>query len=96
MARYALVEDNKAVNIVEWDGDVSKWEPPSGQIAVAIGSSGVGIVNHYYVSRMLAGVNGARDKGFSGFTCKYLGKDSSGIHFLSETKDASSGVNGFG
>ena len=28
MARYALVEDNKAVNIVEWDGDVSKWEPP--------------------------------------------------------------------
>mgnify|MGYP003315660436 CR=1 FL=1 len=23
MARYALVEDNKAVNIVEWDGDTS-------------------------------------------------------------------------
>ena len=43
MARDALVEDNKAVNIVEWDGDTSIWSPPSGQIAVAIGSSGIGI-----------------------------------------------------
>ena len=43
MARYALVEDNKSVNIVEWDGDVSKWSPPSGQTAVAIGTSAVGI-----------------------------------------------------
>ena len=43
MARYALVEDNKAVNIVEWDGNTSIWSPPSGQIAVAIGSSGIGI-----------------------------------------------------
>ena len=43
MARYALVEDNKAVNIVEWDGDTSKWSPPSGQTAVSIGSSGIGI-----------------------------------------------------
>ncbi len=30
--------------------------------AVAQGSCGVGIVNHYYVARMLAGVNGAKDK----------------------------------
>ncbi len=30
--------------------------------AVAQGKCGVGIVNHYYVSRMLAGVNGAKDK----------------------------------
>ncbi len=29
---------------------------------VAKGKCGVGIVNHYYVSRMLAGVNGRRDK----------------------------------
>ena len=43
MARYALVEDNKAVNIVEWDGDTSIWSPPSGQVAVAIGTSAVGI-----------------------------------------------------
>ena len=43
MARYALVEDNKAVNIVEWDGDTSVWSPPSGQTAVSIGTSAVGI-----------------------------------------------------
>ncbi len=43
MARYALVENNKSVNIVEWDGDTSKWSPPSGQTAVAIGTSAVGI-----------------------------------------------------
>ena len=43
MARYALVQNNKAVNIVEWDGNTSTWSPPSGQIAVAIGSSEVGI-----------------------------------------------------
>ena len=30
--------------------------------AVAQGKCGIGIVNHYYVSRMLAGVNGSRDK----------------------------------
>ena len=30
--------------------------------AVAQGTCGVGIVNHYYVSRMLAGVNGVRDQ----------------------------------
>ena len=33
--------------------------------AVAQGKCGVGIVNHYYVARMLAGVNGARDKDFA-------------------------------
>ena len=43
MARYALVQNNKAVYIVEWDGNISTWSPPSGQIAVAIGSSEVGI-----------------------------------------------------
>ena len=30
--------------------------------AVAQGKCGIGIVNHYYVSRMLAGVNGLKDK----------------------------------
>ena len=30
--------------------------------AVAQGKCGVGIVNHYYVSRMLAGVNGRKDQ----------------------------------
>ena len=30
--------------------------------AVAQGKCGVGVVNHYYVSRMLAGVNGTKDK----------------------------------
>ena len=30
--------------------------------AVAQGKCGVGIVNHYYVARMLAGLNGSKDK----------------------------------
>ena len=30
--------------------------------AVAQGVCGIGIVNHYYVARMLAGVNGSKDK----------------------------------
>ena len=30
--------------------------------AVSQGTCGAGIVNHYYVSRMLAGVNGSKDK----------------------------------
>ncbi len=34
--------------------------------AVAQGKCGVGIVNHYYVSRMLAGVNGGKDKRLAG------------------------------
>ena len=33
--------------------------------AVAQGKCGVGIVNHYYVSRMLAGINGGKDKGLA-------------------------------
>ncbi len=33
--------------------------------AVAQGTCGVGIVNHYYVARMLAGVNGEKDKGLA-------------------------------
>ncbi len=33
--------------------------------AVAQGKCGVGIVNHYYVSRMLAGVNGRKDRRFA-------------------------------
>ncbi|ABX09186.1 extracellular solute-binding protein [Prochlorococcus marinus] len=33
--------------------------------AVAQGKCGVGIVNHYYVARMLAGVNGVKDRRFA-------------------------------
>ncbi|WP_269623236.1 extracellular solute-binding protein [Prochlorococcus marinus] len=33
--------------------------------AVAQGNCGIGIVNHYYVARMLAGVNGVNDKGLA-------------------------------
>ena len=52
----------------EWlNGMISNSQPVfSGDIAViravAQGKCGVGIVNHYYVSRMLAGVNGRKDK----------------------------------
>ena len=34
--------------------------------AVAQGKCGVGIVNHYYVSRMLAGINGRKDQSLAG------------------------------
>ncbi len=46
MARYALVRQpsNLVVNIVEWDGDLTKWSPPSGYAAKAdpIGTASVG------------------------------------------------------
>lgn len=33
--RYAVVQSNLVVNIVEWDG-VTLWVPPAGQFAVLI------------------------------------------------------------
>jgi len=32
MARYAMVEDISGivVNVIEWDGDTSNWQPPAG------------------------------------------------------------------
>ena len=59
MARYALVgAGNTVENLVEWDGDTSIWSPPSGQTAVAIGSSGVGIGMTYTGSYFIIPVIG--------------------------------------
>jgi hypothetical protein len=33
---YAIIENGVVVNTVEWDGDVSIWQPPSGTQAVLI------------------------------------------------------------
>lgn len=30
MARYAITDAQGSVNIVEWDGDLAKWQPPAG------------------------------------------------------------------
>lgn len=27
--RYAMVKDNVVVNVVLWDGDTAKWQPPT-------------------------------------------------------------------
>tara|TARA_B100000131_G_C18082167_1_gene598649 strand:+ start:1295 stop:1678 length:384 start_codon:yes stop_codon:yes gene_type:complete len=59
MARYALVgAGNTVENLVEWDGDTSIWSPPSGQTAVAIGSSCVGIGMTYTGSYFIIPVIG--------------------------------------
>ena len=43
MARYAIVEDEKVIDVVEWNGDTNVWSPPSGSTAVVAGDSvGVG------------------------------------------------------
>ena len=34
MARYAIIEDEKVINVVEWNGDMTLWSPPEGSIAV--------------------------------------------------------------
>ncbi|WP_156438241.1 hypothetical protein [Burkholderia sp. BDU5] len=32
-AIYALVQDGKVINIIVWDGDTAKWQPPDGVLA---------------------------------------------------------------
>lgn len=29
MARYGLIKDGVVDNVVEWDGDTNKWQPPA-------------------------------------------------------------------
>ena len=43
MSKYAIVEDNKVTNIVEWDGDTGTWTPPTGSTMVAIGATEYGV-----------------------------------------------------
>lgn len=33
-AKYALIENNVVTNIVLWDGDTSKWQPPHNAIVI--------------------------------------------------------------
>ena len=42
MANYAIVKDGVIDNIVLWDGDTSKWQPPTGTTAVVLGKHTVG------------------------------------------------------
>ncbi len=43
MAKYAIVENEKVINIVEWNGDTNVWTPPSGTTTALIGDASVGI-----------------------------------------------------
>lgn len=43
MARYAIVSPQNVVeNIVEWDGKLSTWQPPTGFAAVPAGNARMG------------------------------------------------------
>lgn len=44
---YALIQNNKIINITEWDGDTSKWTPPSDCIAISIDGLEFGIGDTY-------------------------------------------------
>ena len=43
MSKYAIVEDNKVTNLIEWDGDTETWIPPTGATMVAIGATDYGV-----------------------------------------------------
>jgi len=43
MAKYAIIENEKVTNIVEWNGDTNIWTPPSGTTTALVGDSSVGI-----------------------------------------------------
>ncbi len=43
MAQYAIIENEKVINIVEWNGDTDIWSPPSGTTTALIGDASVGI-----------------------------------------------------
>lgn len=40
--RYAMVKHNVVYNVVVWDGDTSKWQPPSDVIMIANDWAGPG------------------------------------------------------
>lgn len=33
---YAIVENGKVINVVEWDGRAETWSPPAGSTAMAV------------------------------------------------------------
>ena len=43
MAKYAIIENEKVTNIVEWNGDTNVWTPPSGTTTALVGDASVGI-----------------------------------------------------
>ena len=44
---YAIIKENKVINIIKWNGDTSIWQPPSGTIAVYIGDNNINIGTKY-------------------------------------------------
>ena len=47
LARYAVIKDQQVVNIIQWNGDISTWKPPSDTIAVFAGADGIDIGTEY-------------------------------------------------
>lgn len=47
MTKYAIIENNKVINTIVWDGDITKWSPSSGQTTVKIGDNDVEIGFNY-------------------------------------------------
>ena len=49
MSRYAIVEDNKVTNLIEWDGNTGTWTPPTDATMVLVEERdyGVGIGQDY-------------------------------------------------
>ena len=43
MAKYAIIENEKVINLVNWNGDTNIWSPPSGTTTALVGDSSVGI-----------------------------------------------------
>ena len=43
MSKYAIVENNKVTNIIEWDGDTGTWTPPTGSTMVLVEETDYGV-----------------------------------------------------
>ena len=66
MARYAIIESEKVTDVVEWNGDVNVWSPPSGSTVVVAGDS-VGVGDTY------------KDSTFTATTVSSIGADAKWI-----------------
>ena len=74
MARYAIIEDEKVTDVVEWNGDVNVWQPPTGSTAVVAGDS-VGVGDTY------------KDSTFTATTVSSIGADAKWIALRKSRND---------
>ena len=58
MALYAIIENNKVINLTEWNGDTSIWSPPTGTTAVLANDKvaiGCSYIDNAYVFESVSG-----------------------------------------